>query len=99
MASQYQFIELADVQYWMDECYLIENGELNYGKYIEKDLVRIANIEKILHEMDENTFPLYGGATQLNKFFDYRTIEQIKKDNDTKPLPPRKSGKIATKKE
>lgn len=93
-ASQYPYLELKEVQFWMDECWRIENGELDYGKYIEKDLNRIAQVRADYEAMDDETFLLFGGSTELNQFFDYRTIEQIKKDNDSKPYPPRKSRRI-----
>lgn len=99
LASKYQFLEIENLQYWMDECWEIENRELDYGKYIQKDLDKIASMEKFLNELDDSSFPIFGRARELTKFFDYRTIEQIRHDNDTKPLPPRKSGKIPTKKE
>lgn len=90
VASKYHFIDLEEISQWMDESWRIQNGDLNYGKYIGKDLARVSEVRADFEAMDETTFPLYPGQHPLNEFFERRSIEQIKKDNDNRPIQKRK---------
>lgn len=90
LAYKFQYMTLDEVQFWMDECWRIENDDLNYDRYIQKDLRRVAQVQAKFEAMDETTFPLLKDEIPLNRFFKRRSIEEIRKDNDSKPYPPRK---------
>ena len=52
----FQFKYLTDIQYWEDESYRIDSGELNYEKIINRELERIAKVKASFIAMDENTY-------------------------------------------
>jgi len=76
-ASQFSFLYLDDVQFWMDENWRIENGELDYGKYISKDLKRVAGVIEDFNAMDGSTYPLLHGTTLLNGEFNRRRTDDV----------------------
>lgn len=90
-AAEFEYLVLDELQFWMDESWRIRHGELDYGKYIGRDLARVEKVRAAFEAMDEETFPVYKGEERLARFFRRRSIEEIKRDNDTKPLPPRKT--------
>ncbi|MEM5947785.1 hypothetical protein WKV44_04430 [Spirochaetia bacterium 38H-sp] len=55
-AANFQFLFLSDVQYWHDESYRIENGELNYEEIIKEHLERLEKVRSQFMNMDENTY-------------------------------------------
>lgn len=55
-AGKSPFIYLEDIQYWEDESYRINHGNLNYGEIIQEELERLRKVRAELEAMDENTF-------------------------------------------
>lgn len=54
--KEFRFKFLTDIQYWEDESYRIDSGELNYEKIINRELERIAKVKATFIAMDENTY-------------------------------------------
>ena len=50
----WMFIE--DIQFWEDESYRIQEGELNYGRTIERELKRLQEVREKFQAMDETTY-------------------------------------------
>ena len=55
-ASQFAWMFLEDIQYWEDENHRIQEGDLNYGVIIDRQLERVDRIIKEFEAMDENTY-------------------------------------------
>lgn len=55
-APRYRWIVLEEIQYWDDERYRIESGDLNYDRIIDRQLTRLAKVRKTFEEMDEETY-------------------------------------------
>ncbi|MBI9098877.1 MAG: hypothetical protein JEY91_10400 [Spirochaetaceae bacterium] len=55
-ASQFAWMFLEDIQYWEDENHRIQEGDLNYGVIINRQLERVDRIIKEFEAMDENTY-------------------------------------------
>jgi len=49
-----RWIDLPRVQFWQDEAYRIENNTLNYGRTIERELVRLKNVREKFQEMENH---------------------------------------------
>jgi len=47
---------LPDLQFWQDEAFRMQNGELNYGKTIDKALAHLANVRKGFQAMGTTTY-------------------------------------------
>ena len=47
---------MKDIQYWEDENFRIENGELDYQAIIDEQLRRVAKVRADFLAMDENTY-------------------------------------------
>jgi hypothetical protein len=47
---------LEEIQYWEDESYRIETGELDYRQIINKELNRLAKVRKQFENMNESTY-------------------------------------------
>lgn len=52
-ANAIRWMHLSDVQFWEDEAYRIAEGELDYGRIIERELARLANVRAAFEAMDE----------------------------------------------
>lgn len=52
-ASRLRWLELPDAQFWIDEAYRIETGELDYEKIIGRELQRLAEVRAAFEAMDE----------------------------------------------
>ena len=50
------FVHLEEIQYWEDEHYRIETGELDYNDIIQSHLVRLYKVRQHFENMDENTY-------------------------------------------
>ena len=79
-AIEYQFLYLDEVQFWQDENWRIENGELDYGKYVTSDLNRVKQVISDYEEMDETTYPLLHGSTLLNGSFNRRRSDVVSQE-------------------
>nr|AGS52063.1 hypothetical protein [uncultured bacterium contig00024] len=53
---RFRWINLEKVQFWEDEAYRIENGTLNYGKTIRRELASIQRVRERFQAMNENTY-------------------------------------------
>ncbi len=45
-----------EIQYWEDESYRIQTGDLNYGKTLARELDRLQQVREQFLDMDENTY-------------------------------------------
>jgi hypothetical protein len=55
-AGEYRWLYLEEVQYWEDELYRIQNGELDYRRIIGRHLERLQNVRAEFEAMDESTY-------------------------------------------
>lgn len=55
-AREFRFLFLLDLQAWEDERERIATGELNYGRTIERELLRLQKVRADFLAMDENTY-------------------------------------------
>ncbi len=55
-ANRLRWTQLPDAQYWIDEAYRIETGELNYERTIARQLERLASVRAAFEAMDETTY-------------------------------------------
>jgi hypothetical protein len=53
---RFRFINLRNVQAWEDEAGRIEEGELDYGKTIARELESLQRVREAFEAMDENTY-------------------------------------------
>jgi hypothetical protein len=54
--SRFRFVNLPRVSYWEDEAWRIENGKLDYGRIIERELNALQKVREQFEAMDENTY-------------------------------------------
>ena len=50
--NRFRWINLQKVQFWEDEAYRIENGTLNYGRTIRRELEFLQNVREKFQEME-----------------------------------------------
>ncbi|HCC37137.1 MAG TPA: hypothetical protein DEQ14_05730 [Treponema sp.] len=55
-AGKFRFMNLQRVQFWEDEVYRMETGELDYGRTITRELTHLENVRQRFQSMDENTY-------------------------------------------
>ncbi|TFG82551.1 MAG: hypothetical protein E4H20_07430 [Spirochaetales bacterium] len=55
-ANTLRWTLLSDVQYWVDEAYRIQTGELDYDRIIGRQLERLAQVRAAFEAMDENSY-------------------------------------------
>jgi len=55
-ASRWPWIDLAEIRYWQDESWRIENGELDYKRIIDGHIARVRRVRAEFEAMDENTY-------------------------------------------
>ena len=55
-ARKFRFINLERAQFWEDEVYRMETGELDYGKTINRELNLLQKVRERFQAMDENTY-------------------------------------------
>ncbi|MDR2739558.1 MAG: hypothetical protein LBB68_06980 [Treponema sp.] len=53
---RFRFINLIRVQFWEDEAGRVEDGTLDYGKIINRELSLLQQVRKQFQTMDENTY-------------------------------------------
>ncbi|MCL2213954.1 MAG: hypothetical protein FWC06_01975 [Treponema sp.] len=53
---RFRWIDLPRVQYWQDEAFRIENGSLNYGKTINRELNFLQSVREQFREMENYYF-------------------------------------------
>jgi hypothetical protein len=53
---RFRFIDLPKIQYWQDEAYRVETGDLNYEKTITRELERLQKVRETFQAMDESTY-------------------------------------------
>lgn len=53
---RFRFIHLDEIQYWEDEAYRIESGELDYADIIEAHLERLRRVREEFERMDPETY-------------------------------------------
>ncbi|GMO36426.1 MAG: hypothetical protein Ta2F_12370 [Termitinemataceae bacterium] len=54
--KRFRFINLERVQFWQDEAFKIENGDLNYEKILGRELNRLQTVRDKFSAMDETTY-------------------------------------------
>ncbi|MDR2842029.1 MAG: hypothetical protein LBV52_02385 [Spirochaetaceae bacterium] len=54
--KRFRFINLERVQFWEDEAFRIEEGDLNYEKTLTRELDRLQAVREKFEAMDENTY-------------------------------------------
>lgn len=54
--EKYMFLFIEEMYYFEDESYMIQSGELDYNKIIDKHLNRLDKVRTTFEEMDENTY-------------------------------------------
>jgi hypothetical protein len=54
-AGRFRFINLQKVQFWEDEIFRMETGDLNYGKTINRELELLQQVRERFQAMDEDT--------------------------------------------
>ncbi len=55
-AEDIRWTYLPEVQFWEDESYRIVNGELDYGRIIDRELERLARVRADFEAMDEASY-------------------------------------------
>lgn len=55
-APRYRWITLNEIQYWDDERYRIETGELDYDRIIDRQLARLERVRETFQAMDRDTY-------------------------------------------
>ncbi len=55
-AEKMPWVFLPDAQFWVDESYRIANGELDYGRMIERELARLEKVRAAFEAMDEKGY-------------------------------------------
>ncbi len=55
-AYQMRMIHLEEIQYWEDENFRIETGDLDYGTIIDGHLIRLTKVRTDFESMDRNTY-------------------------------------------
>jgi hypothetical protein len=53
---RFRFINLTRVQFWEDEAGRVEDGTLDYGKIINRELSLLQQVREQFQTMDENTY-------------------------------------------
>jgi hypothetical protein len=53
---RFRFLNLPRVSYWENEAWRIQNGKLDYGRTIERELKSLQNVREKFAAMDENTY-------------------------------------------
>ncbi|MDR1597269.1 MAG: hypothetical protein LBR99_06150 [Treponema sp.] len=53
---RFRFINLTRVQFWEDEARRVEEGSLDYGKIINRELSLLQQVRERFQAMDENTY-------------------------------------------
>ena len=51
-ARSLRWLDLPDVQFWEDEAYRIAEGELDYGRIIDRELARLGQVRAAFEAMD-----------------------------------------------
>lgn len=54
--SRFRWINLDEIQYWEDEAYRIESGDLDYGDIINTHLSRLERVQDEFKSMDYETY-------------------------------------------
>jgi hypothetical protein len=54
--SRFRFVNLPRVSSWEDEAWRIQNGKLDYGRTIERELKALQKVREQFEAMDENTY-------------------------------------------
>jgi hypothetical protein len=54
--KRFRFINLQRIQFWEDEAYRIETGDLNYEKTLNRELDRLQKVRDQFEAMDETTY-------------------------------------------
>jgi len=55
-AMAMRFVRLEEVQYWEDEAFRIEEGELDYADIIGEELARLQKVRAAFEKMDGSTY-------------------------------------------
>ncbi len=53
---KFAWMYLDDIQYWEDENYRIQEGDLNYEEVITRELARLQRVREKFQAMDRNTY-------------------------------------------
>lgn len=54
--DEFMFLFINELNFFEDESYMIQSGELNYRKIIEKHLTRLNRVRDAFKNMDKNTY-------------------------------------------
>lgn len=52
-AQALRWLDLPDAQFWVDEAFRIESGELDYSRIVGRELARLAEVRSAFEAMDE----------------------------------------------
>lgn len=55
-AAQFRWMHLPEIQYWADQSYRIEHGELDYDAIIDRHVRRLEEVRAEFQAMDDSTF-------------------------------------------
>jgi len=54
--KKFKYLHIQEMQYWEDEHYRIQQGELDYEKIIDKHLRKLTHVRETFLSFDENTY-------------------------------------------
>ena len=55
-AAEFRWMHLEEIQYWADQSFRIQSGELDYGAIIDRHQARLEQVRAEFEVMDRNTF-------------------------------------------
>jgi hypothetical protein len=53
---RFRFLNLPRVSFWENEVWRIQNGKLDYGRTIQRELISLQKVREKFESMDENTY-------------------------------------------
>ena len=56
MKIPYSFTVIEDIQFWEDEHFRVQTGDLNYTRIIDYQIARLQDVRAAFQNMDENTY-------------------------------------------
>ena len=55
-AAEFRWMHLEEIQYWADQSFRVQNGDLDYGAIIDRHQERLEQVRAEFEVMDRNTF-------------------------------------------
>ncbi|MCL2094405.1 MAG: hypothetical protein FWH12_09475 [Treponema sp.] len=53
---RFRWINLQRIQFWEDQAFRIENGRLNYGRTVQRELTQLQSVREAFLAMDDSTY-------------------------------------------